>query len=290
MRRLGASWEPNMTQHIERDLEKHLQSISAEFHATKNRIRHLIGSTHWLSDGEAKEAIFRRILTTYIAESVHVGSGFICYPNPARSYHDERNTSTQIDVLVTSRDKPTLYKERDLIIVTPDAVKAIVEVKTRRTLPEIREDIEKLANNIRRTRESASCREHWAGLFIYEPLVASTVNIYQEVLTVLQEVTQGNPLSVINCIAIGENVFIRFWQDGNDVDSLAGPVWHSYDLSRLAQGYFLGNLIWAVSPSNPATQYIWFPAENGKESRRRYYCGLKGTATIFPEYARSLNP
>ena len=279
-----------MPRYIERNFQDHLRSISAEFQATKRRVRDLIGSTHWLSDGEAKEAIFRRILSTYIAESVHVSSGFICYPNAPRSYHDGRNTSTQIDVLVTSRDKPTLYKEQDLIIVTADAVRAIVEVKTARTLTEIRQDIVKLADNIQRTREAALCQEHWAGLFIYEPLAAPTINIYQEVLTVLQEVTRGEPLRVINCIAIGENVFIRFWQEGNDVDNAySGPVWHSYDLPRLAQGYFLGNLVWAVSPSDPATQYIWFPAENGKESRRRYYCGLTGTTTIFPEHEQSLS-
>lgn len=266
---------------MRRDFEQHLKSIGLEFSATKDRVRSLIGDKHWASDGEAKEAVFRRILSAYICESVRVGSGFICHPGPERTYNDNRNTSTQIDVLITHRDRPTLYKAQDLNIVTPDAVEAIVEVKTKIDSAGLHEGLAALANNIQRVRQENSHRKCWAGLFVFEPFDVSG-NPAQKVLEILQGVVGGVSSRVINCIALGENLFVRFWEDGRIVSSrMDAHVWHSYELTQLARGYFLGNLVWAVCPSDPAMQYMWFPVENGKESQRRFYCGLTGTVAPF---------
>ena len=42
----------------------------------------------------------------------------------------EHETSTEIDILIIDRDRPTLFKDGDLVIVSADAVRAMLEVKT----------------------------------------------------------------------------------------------------------------------------------------------------------------
>jgi hypothetical protein len=98
------------------------ESISLEMQSTQNRIRNLIGSDHWLTDGEHKEAVLRKALRTHLPEIFHVGRGFICY---------REKSSGQLDILIIDKTSPTLFKDGELILTTPDTVSAIIEVKTR---------------------------------------------------------------------------------------------------------------------------------------------------------------
>ena len=49
---------------IQRNFLEYHKSIARELEATKDRIRQLIGDKHWLTDGEHKEAVLRRVLMT----------------------------------------------------------------------------------------------------------------------------------------------------------------------------------------------------------------------------------
>ena len=113
---------------IQPDLVAYHKSISAELTSNKNRIRNLIGSVHWLTDGEHKESILRKVIENFAPEIFRIGRGFVCYPS---SRNTDEKSSKQIDILITSKDKPTLYKDIDLHLVTADSVKAIIEVKTK---------------------------------------------------------------------------------------------------------------------------------------------------------------
>ena len=81
-----------------------------------NRIRNLIGSEHWLTDGEHKEAILRNILRTHLPEIYRVGSGFVI---------SENESTGQIDILVAIKSAPTLYKANELLLITPEGVEAM---------------------------------------------------------------------------------------------------------------------------------------------------------------------
>jgi len=128
-----------MNMSIRTDFFEYHQSIARELEAAKNRVRQLIGRRHWQTDGEHKEAIIRRVLRNHLPESVRIGKGFVCF---------EDHASSQIDILITAIDKPTLFKDGELVLVAPDAVQANIEVKT--ALPsksELIEALEKLADN-----------------------------------------------------------------------------------------------------------------------------------------------
>jgi hypothetical protein len=260
---------------IQQDLVAYHKSISSELKSTKSRIRQLIGSAHWQTDGEHKESILRKVIEDFAPESLRIGKGFVCYPNSELS---DAKSSKQIDILITSKSKPTLYKDIDLHLVTADAVEAIVEVKTKLQVGESLESaLASLSNNTRRIRENSrnqnSC---WAGLFVYESGSVS----HQSILEALQKIVNHDEKSAINCVAVGADLFVRFWLDGHPTSSpTREPMWHSYQLKDLAHSYFISNLIMHLSPNSPEeTSSAWFPIPNSKESYKHSYAKLADDA------------
>ena len=131
---------------VQPDFIAYHRSLADELKANKNQIRNLIGDAHWPSDGGHKEAILRRVLQNKLPNNFLVANGF---------FSDAIVPSSQIDILITDANKPTLFRNGDFVVVTPDCVKAIIEVKTElkgSTL--ISNALKKLANNVQRFRES----------------------------------------------------------------------------------------------------------------------------------------
>lgn len=147
---------------IDKDICRYWESIAEELEAAKSRVRNLIGSAHWLTDGTHKEILLRSVLRRHLPEELSVCTGFV-YKNA--------EISSQIDILVIRKSGYTLFKEGDLVIVTPHAVKAIIEVKTTLDGPsKMKEVLAKLARNTEvAEQELVQDRgQIWSGLFIYE--------------------------------------------------------------------------------------------------------------------------
>lgn len=249
---------------IRRDFKGYHKSIGDELRSTKDRIRNLIGDAHWQSDGEHKEAVLRKVLRMHLPEMLQVGKGFVCCPD---------KTSSQIDILITNRNKPTLFKDGELALVTPDAVEAIIEVKTSLHGGDIDDATGKLSKDIEliRSQGNPTCQ---SGLFVYES--GNGVDAQRRVLKALQSSANGDAQKAINWVALGPDIFFRFWDNGNDVNSPChSPVWHSYELSNLSHAYFVSNVVWDVTRDNSLNmQFAWFPVENGKERHRKWYAPL----------------
>ena len=138
------------------DFEEFHKSVTNELYSVKDRIRYLV--RHWPTDGEWKEVELRSVLRRHLPSSVIIGRGFIVKENAS---------STQIDILIIDAAKPTLFKEGDLFIVTPDAVLGIVEVKTRL---DDKKDIIKALGKLSDNQNFCSPRRIpvWTGLFIFD--------------------------------------------------------------------------------------------------------------------------
>lgn len=252
---------------IRQDFLQYHKSIGQELKNSEDRIRNLIGGSHWLTDGEHKENILRKVISDFAPEIFKIGSGFVCYPADGTNSH-------QIDILVTSKMTPTLYKSGDIHFVTPECVNAIIEVKTKLTNGQnIDGVIEKLAQDISKIRRSQpNC---WAGLFIYK-----TASLNEEhVLSSLQRVVGNDHTKIINCVAIGENKFIRYWENGHSQSGLGNePVWHAYDLRDLAHPYLISNLVSHLSPRyEEESAEAWFPISGGKEIHKTKFAFLTDT-------------
>lgn len=243
------------------NLVSYHQSISSEISITQNRIRDLIGEAHWQTDGEYKEAVLRRVLRTHLPESVKVGKGFVCYPGEA---------SRQIDLLLVDATKPTLFREGDVFLVTPDAVKAVVEVKTTFRRGPARGEgsvFSKLANTVQMIRANGNpqCQ---AGLFAY----ADDGTSHEDVLRELAEATEGINDRAVNWVALGKDRFIRYWNQAPEpAYGVTGSAWHLYEMRNLAFAYFVGNVVFDAGGQVPRPmQYAWFPIEGGKETLRQW--------------------
>ncbi len=261
---------------VRRDFLKYHRSIGAEFEVTKNRIRQLIGSKHWGTDGEHKESVLRNVLQNHLPANVIVGSGFICA---------EDSVSTQIDVLITDSAKPSLFRSGQLAVVTPDAVRAVIEVKTSLgRVDKLRETVQKLSDAVGIARErSHLAYHHFAGLFVFEGSPVTDA----DVLTALRDAAFAGRFRdrFVNWIALGPQRFFRFWDRGSTELGIIGNVWHSYKLPpNLAHAYFVSNVVWDLTQDgwNDWAQYAWFPIQSGKEQYRQWYISGENDAEPQP--------
>jgi hypothetical protein len=260
---------------IKQDLLSYHRSVGRQIQTEERRIRDLIGSSHWGTDGAHKESVLRNIIRNFAPEIFRIGTGFVCYPS---TVEDSPQNSSQIDILITSKDSPTLYRNEGLHIVTPECVKALIEVKTNVSNGEKLDlIIERLSLDARNVREKAdsTC---WAGLFIYNQGSLTDENV----LSALQRKTNSIANGAINCVAVGDSLFVRFWPTGHPRSGVeAVPMWHSYTLLDLAKAYFVSNLISHLSPGlNDVSSDAWFPIQNTKEPFRSYYAKLSERVVV----------
>jgi hypothetical protein len=237
------------------DVRQNFQSISNELNALKNTIRILMGGeTHWLTDGEHKEAILRKILRRFLPESIGISRGFI---------QSEKGLSNQMDIILYDNRFPTLFKDGELVFITSDAVKAIIEVKTKiRDLAHFKTTIKKLSENAEIVNNKG--QKKFVGLFSFE-YDGGTRNWYD----CLKEVTEGNRDKVITHLCLGSSEFIRYWPN-DPISHETLKKWRHYELNDITFGYFINNIISHVSYKSVKNNYLsWFP----EESKEKYAVG-----------------
>jgi hypothetical protein len=235
------------------DIIAYHQSIRKEIDALKDRIENLMHDPHWLTVGEWKESILRTVLRRYLPENIRVGRGFVFTP---------QRCSSQIDILVYDSSFPVLFKDGDLVFVTPDSVKALIEVKSRATNANVSEAVEKLVRNLdivyqgsRAVSGMPSQPNCFSGVFAYE----SDIGNYQSVLESLRDNAEESLFRVVSHMSLGPSSFIRFWE--SDPEGLNERLkWHCYQLENLSPAYFISNLISSLSPGSVwINQETWFP-------------------------------
>jgi hypothetical protein len=173
-----------------------------------------------------------------------------------------QSATTQIDILVHDASKPVVFRDGDLVFVTPDAVLGMIEVKSRVELSRFAKAIEKLSRNIEMVRLHANTRA-FAAFFAFEiegPVLENC----------LSRVAEGAPTwnHRLDFGALGESGFIKYWNEDPANPRHSYERWHSYKLSGTAAGYFVHNVVDAVSPQSVLpNNEVWFPT-GGKEPHR----------------------
>ena len=237
------------------NLREYHGSVTSELDAIKNRIRNLV--THWVTDGEWKEAALRAVLRRHLPGGAPVGRGFIV---------GRESSSTQIDLFVLRPDKPTLFRDGELAIVTPDVPGAIAEVKTKlEGRAAWYEAATKLAAHGQVCAQVAH-NKPWLGIFAYEGNTNQADNILDAICRVHQETGIA-----INCVTCGYDLFVRYWPPGeyepgdNPAVDSNRKYWRAYELNRLSPSYFISNLVDAIcNVDRNETDYAWFAYQGGK--------------------------
>ena len=234
------------------NVQAYYKSLTEELESLKNRVRNFIANAHWLTDGEWKESVLRTMLARRLPDSVKVGRGFII---------SDGRTSTQCDVLLYKSTAPVLFREGELVFLTPDAVLGVIEVKSktnRRLLQSVLDQFDGIGQVLGEHRKHA-----FLGLFSYE----SDIGNDQQILNSLQQhCTRAT--SIVDFMCLGCSSFVKWWKNNPEGRDENYEHWHSYRLDNMAAGYFLANVVDFVCPDSVShNSRLWFP-EEGKEIRR----------------------
>ncbi|MBD8753823.1 DUF6602 domain-containing protein [Pseudomonas coleopterorum] len=104
-------------------------TIASELASLSERVRCII--SHGPTVGTYRENLLQNVLKKHLPERYHIATGFIY------------GLSKQIDILIYDRiDYAPIFREGDLVIVPPEAVRAVIEVKTNLTTKSLHSALE----------------------------------------------------------------------------------------------------------------------------------------------------
>jgi hypothetical protein len=228
-------------------------SLSQELRGLQNRVRNFIDGKHWLTDGEWKESVLRYFLRRNLPRNVEVGRGFVVSP---------RKNSNQIDVLIYDSAKPVLFRDGDLVFVTPDAVCGAIEVKSNLNNSTFAKTVKKLTKNIFFLADYGRADKLFA-IFSFESSVTT-----EAALDILHDAANGNRCEVTDLVCLGDSHLIRWWYLCPEPRKFITQKWHSYKLQQTAPGYFLHNVVGFIDyESVERNAELWFPRD-GKEHHK----------------------
>ena len=106
------------------------KSINKELTLTKDRVEFLIGNANWGDVGRYKEAILRTTIAQFLPSNLKIGTGYIV-GNYDHRFGQEGRISSQLDIIIYEDKSPVIFREGDFVILTENAVRAVIEVKTK---------------------------------------------------------------------------------------------------------------------------------------------------------------
>lgn len=231
------------------DLDAYFRSISEELRAVRNRVRHLIGTAHWPTDGAWKESILRSAIGGKIGSRAIVGQGF---------FLADGHASPQIDVLLYRSDAPVLFRDGSLVIVPANAVLALVEVKSRLTITNFRESVQRLAHARALLRHAGFNRTPvTSGVFGFE----SSFRSPEGMLGVLSDAGRDREARV-DLVCSGPNRLVRYWEHQPGTRAAGYERWHSYKMKGMSFGYFIHAMCQRSADGVRLGSREFFPAES----------------------------
>jgi hypothetical protein len=282
-----------------------VEAINHYFQENQNTLRDYIGNRCYRSDGDHKEILVRKTLRRFLPPDIKVGRGLIqnvadIHPWQAFGRAHEQSL-TEIDVIILRRGREPVFQIEDLLVVAPQDVAAIIEVKTSLRVPPSPRghnqlDDPRYETNHRRGMQFAAAARKvarhasiirslsqmagstfrcWAGLFIYnEPRAIRDRKDHVRWLESLvgQEVQSDD--DVIDCVCFGPNLFAHYWSNAQyQVEGLyRGAAYHSYDLNGFAMPYLINNALFHVrSEYETVDEDVLFPIPGGKEQFRKFF-------------------
>lgn len=236
------------------DVAQYFKNLSLELRAVQNRMRGLIGDKHWPSDGAWKESVLRTVLRSHLPKSLNVGSGFIL---------TSAGPSTQIDILIYDDSAPLFFRDGDFVVIPPDSVRAVIEVKTKLTKTGLKTALHKLDSICAILRARCLTNRPFVGLFSFEKSAIPP----QSVLELLKQENGKFGNYEISALSFGDDEFYRFWYfDPRTSQTRPHESWHGYRLNGVSQGYFIHNVIDHLYPATVKnSESLWYPID-GKEN------------------------
>jgi hypothetical protein len=119
-------------------LKTYMMMLGDGFASKINLLSQLLGGVHPLSEGTHKERLLATAIRQFLPKRFEVGTGFVLFP--LKGYYidgDEavlsvsnHTMSNQMDLIVyDSHLFPTIFQDGDFVVVRPESVRALIEVK-----------------------------------------------------------------------------------------------------------------------------------------------------------------
>ena len=238
--------------------EEFQKSITGELNTIKDRVRNLIGNTHWGEEGRYKEAILKNVIKRFLPNNLSIGTGFVIKWENS----DGLQVSKQIDIVIYDNTLPVMFSEGDFVITTGRNVRGIIEVKTKIRISELQEVIQKAKENGRLIG-----KDIFNGIFSYEldgDIKSNTID---------RALKKGQ--GCVNHVSLGPDVFIKFWKKeyrrrlNPAVENCQSDFYNIYEIHDLSFSYFISNLL-ELTGSSRLDDRWWFlyPIVGTKERHR----------------------
>jgi len=123
------------------DLTSFAAMLGERFALQVDWLGQLLRNAHHPSLGEYKEGLLRDVISDSLPSQYAVGTGFVLFPTRHMSAADDENDrsrtglpphvlSRQLDVIVYDKASyPTVYKDGNFVVLRPESVRSVVEVK-----------------------------------------------------------------------------------------------------------------------------------------------------------------
>ncbi len=232
------------------------RTTSNELLALTNKVRNLI--LHWGEDGRYKEAVLKNVIGRFLPEKFTIGTGFVIKQTANRGEH---LSSPQLDLIIYDDASPVLFKEGDFVILTPDAVRGIIEVKANL-------QNQGLTNVLRKANENGKFifsgkddkkQKFFNGVFSYE---GYTNNFIMD--TFEQNYKDSNTGFIddpdyknfkVNHVSLNKDWFIKTWNADANPHSI-------YKIQDLSFSFFISNLTDTLSnKSVEKNNFIWYATD-----------------------------
>lgn len=102
----------------------------------------ILGGVHHLTTGRYKELLLADLIADFLPGRYSVGTGFVLFPEEAYNFEDDGEEevaildirkhapSRQIDIIVyDDHSYPVVFRDADVVVVRPEAVRCVIEVK-----------------------------------------------------------------------------------------------------------------------------------------------------------------
>jgi hypothetical protein len=250
-----------------------LQSLADELRVQATRVRDLIGSKHWYSDGHHKEYLLIELLRRHLPHGVIASRGFVLSPT------DPNTVSREQDILVVDcLQEAPLFAQGGVVFVGPKSVKAAISVKTTMSSETIADSVAGLntVRDVAVTFPHIDQRSLWTAAYYFEVdsrLEANPTLIYDGVARAMQKhPVKPELLSNHHPCPSGPDMHCSAKQFAiklehayrQDHESVTRPRLLGYTSPDLATAIFLGALLDHVASIRGASisDFNWF-ADNG---------------------------
>lgn len=231
------------------------KTTTKELLALTNKVRSLI--THWGEEGRYKEAVLKNIIRRFLPEKYTIGTGFVIKQTRTRGEH---LSSRQIDLLIYDNDSPILFKEGDFVIVTPDAVRGIIEIKANLQNQQLSEIVRQANENGKFIFSGKKDKKQpfFNGIFSYEGYNRFNIDNFTSTYLAGNQQFLGDDnfkKFAVNHVALNKDWFIQLWEDEALPHSL-------YNIEDLAFPFFISNLTDILSnKSIKRNNFIWYATD-----------------------------